>query len=284
MKIPKYWGRGAAQSVDARGQPASFSCWHGSEQSEADARQKAERRAGEILQKWLAGAELNRYLYGSRPLREEIVQAVTHRGKGELALVTRNGYGALVLNAANAMFLDVDFGPEDLAGWFSGLWDKLRGVKKTGPEEKGLAEVQRWAERHPDLGVRVYRTRAGLRCLITNQPFDPTRRETEALMQELGCDPLYVKLCREQECFRARLTPKPWRLRLDRPPARYPFASREHEQKYRRWEQDYQQVSARFAVCRTVAHLGSSRVHPEIEPILSLHDRFCCTGENLALA
>jgi len=30
-------------------------------------------------------------------------------------------------------------------------------------------------------------------------------------MRFLRSDPEYVKLCRIQECYRARLTPKPWR-------------------------------------------------------------------------
>jgi hypothetical protein len=33
----------------------------------------------------------------------------------------------------------------------------------------------------------------------------------QRFMQFLRCDPDYIKLCRVQKCYRARLTPKPWR-------------------------------------------------------------------------
>ncbi|PYM18749.1 MAG: hypothetical protein DMD78_26770 [Candidatus Rokuibacteriota bacterium] len=52
------------------------------------------------------------YAYGSRPLREEIVQYVDGaRSAQPRAVVTRNSHGVLALNTARTMFLDVDVGP-----------------------------------------------------------------------------------------------------------------------------------------------------------------------------
>ena len=49
-----------------------------------------------------SGQQLDRYSYGDRPVREEIVQTLSRD-----AVVTRNAYGALVLNAARAMGIEV---------------------------------------------------------------------------------------------------------------------------------------------------------------------------------
>ena len=138
-----------------------------------------------------------------------------------------------------------------------------------------MQEVQAWADVNRDLDMRVYRTFAGLRCLITNKTFDPEDQRTLEMMEELNCDPLYIKLCKQQQCFRARLTPKPWRIRLEKPPARFPFESAEREQRFREWEHDYNTASQEFAVCRLITQIGSSHVHPEVEPIVTLHDEYC---------
>ena len=55
------------------------------------------------------GLELSHgYAYAERPLREEIVEELrTPRGEF-VGVVTRNSYGSLVLNASQAMFVDVD--------------------------------------------------------------------------------------------------------------------------------------------------------------------------------
>lgn len=282
MKIPKYWARGTADMVDGRGKPVSFSCWWWSDAGVEDAARQARSRAEGILGRFISGERLNQYSYGSRPMREEIVEAVAAAGRKEVGLVTRNAYGSLVLNAAGAMFIDLDFGPEHRSR--QGLIGKLLGRKTATAEDKRLAEVQAWADRHRELDLRVYRTRAGLRALITNQVFEPAHPEAEQLMRELNADPLYIKLCRQQECFRARLTPKHWRCELPRPPHRWPFNSSREEQAARQWEQQYEHATRDYSVCRELARIGSSRVHPEVQPILELHDKYCCRGEALTLA
>jgi len=48
-----------------------------------------------------------------------------------------------------------------------------------------------------------------------------------------------IRLCRSQESFHARLTPKPWRCRLALPPASFPFSTSQEESKFRAWEANY---------------------------------------------
>jgi hypothetical protein len=282
MKIPRYWAKGTAQAVDDRGKPVSFSCWGWSDAGPEDAGRQGRSRAEQILTRLGSGERLNKYSYGTRPMREEIVEAVTASGHKEVGLVTRNGYGSLVLNAAGAMFIDLDFpgGSDSPPGFLA----RLLGRKRPSAEDRRLKEVEAWAERHREFDLRVYRTRAGLRAIITNEVFDPTQPAVEALMRELNSDPLYIKLCRQQECFRARLTPKHWRCQVPRPPFRWPFASSREEQAARQWEQSYEQATRDYTVCRELANIGDCRVHPEVAPILALHDKYCCKGEGLTLA
>ena len=282
MKIPRYWAKATKTAQGARGKTATFSCWEWSEVSVAEARQKAEVRAERIARKLLNHEELDRYGYGTRPLREEICESIKDGRQREVGLVTRNVYGALILNTANAMFIDIDFPPE-----YKGLLSTIRslfGKPTESQEDRYLREIQGWAAGHPDVALSVYRTYGGLRCLVTNQVFDPAREETLALMRELPCDPLYVRLCKAQGSFRARLTPKPWRCGLDNPPSRYPWEDRGEEQRYRNWEGRYTRVTSNLAACRLLTHLGSPLVHPEIEPIKRYHDRVAGADAGLNLA
>ncbi len=171
------------------------------------------------------------------------------------------------------MFIDIDFPDSGSIGSAVHNLGKLFGGKAPSPEQAYLAAIEQWAQQQPDWGIRVYRTFGGLRCLITNELFDPTQDSSLDVLRRLQSDPLYIRLCRAQESFRARLTPKPWRCNAARPPARYPFADQNQEQTYRRWEQGYRQATAAFSVCRLVKQLGKDETHPDVAPVLALHDQ-----------
>ena len=282
MKIPKYWAKSVQSVQQPDGRPYRVVIWQWSDTSWAEAQRKADDRVREIGDKVRAGQELNRYGYGERPLREEITQGVTNAAGGEVAVVTRNAYGALVLNAANAMFIDIDF-PEKAASSGGGF---LRGFGKrvSSPEEQHLERITAWAGSHPDVGLRVYRTAGGLRGLITNQTFEPTQSDALAVLRAFESDPLYVRLCQVQDCFRARLTPKPWRCKVSLPPARYPWENADREFQYRSWAQRYEYASHAYAVCRLVKQFGPPDVHPDVAAILSLHDQLTSVASHLTLA
>src|SRR5256885_12198457 len=107
MKIPRFWAR-STRASGARGRMVACCEW--SDLSVEDARRRADARAIELSAKFGDGVPLNRYLYGDRPLREEIVRTIKSAAGEETAIITRNVYGALVLNTRRAMFIDVDFG------------------------------------------------------------------------------------------------------------------------------------------------------------------------------
>jgi hypothetical protein len=277
MKIPKFWARGSGTAAIPGRRPVTFTVWKWSDVSEEDARCFAEESAARIAGKIALGERLDRYSYGERPLREEAIEDVRDPGGAAAGVLTRNGYGALVLNADRVLFADVDFPVDPAAG--------RRAAKEADAcEARGLDAVRAWSGSHPDLGLRVYRTFAGLRVLATSDLFDPLQAATRALLDGLGSDPLYVRLCREQDCFRARLTPKPWRLGLPNPPGRWPFPDRRAEDRHREWEREYVAAARGHSVCRFLAEFGPPGMPPEARVVRDVHDQLAGCHEALPLA
>jgi hypothetical protein len=279
MKIPKYWAKSTARVRGDRGE-FDLTFWRWSDASQAEAAQAAQAHARDVAARFTSFDKLDRYGYADRPLREEIVEVITGSDGRESAIVTRNSYGALILNAARVMFIDIDFEAQDK----SSPLRRLMGGGAPSPLAQQLARIEEWARRHPQFGLRVYRTAGGLRGLITNELFDPTDPSSIQLLQSFNSDPLYVRLCRAQECFRARLTPKPWRCGSGNPPSRYPWPTPAAEMDQRRWEKQYDQAANGYTTCKVVKELGSAGMPSEVARIVALHDRYACRGDNYALA
>jgi hypothetical protein len=278
MNIPKYWANDVEVGWDPFGKAYSFSCWQWSNNSEAEARELAVARARELARRVQSGWEPGRYLYGDRPLREEIKQGIATIDGKEAGVVTRNAHGVLVLNAPSVMFVDIDFAQESQDVPIRSLADGIRRLfgkpleSPESPEQPNVERIEAWARSHPELDIRIYRTFAGLRCLVTNETFDPTDSTAQQILTDLNADPLYTRLCKNQECFRARLTAKPWRCGAGRPPSRYPWQSAAQRLRYRAWEQRYDAIASRYSTCKFVKEIGAGRVHPEVQPVLDFHE------------
>jgi hypothetical protein len=139
-------------------------------------------------------------------------------------------------------------------------------------------------EDNPNWGMRLYRTFAGLRAIVTHDVIDPQSTAALDVLKQLGSDPLYIKLCKAQECFRARLTPKPWRCGCHPNPLRHPITDQKLLTWYERWKEEYETKQAEFATCRFLAPLGNPFMHPEAEQIVGLHDFTTRCDEALPLA
>jgi hypothetical protein len=278
MKLPRYWVKEEGEATTPAGKVLRVAAWQWSQASGAEARDKALGALARMRERIQTGLPFpERYAYGSRPAREETIREVRGRGGDVEAAITRNAYGALVLNASRAMFVDADrpaSGAGLLARWFGRKPDKDPAVER--------AEALVAAE--PSLHVRVYRTRAGFRYLVTHDLFDPVSASARELMQRLGADPKYVQLCAVQESFRARLTPKPWRIGLGAPPVRWPWADTQAETAMREWLSRYDRARAGKAVCALVTAVGSGRTHPALEDVVRLHDAECGVGTGAPLA
>lgn len=282
MKIPRYWAKETQRVKDPRGKALDLACWRWSDWSEAEARMRAREAMAQMARKLHSNQPLDRYGYGEQPLREEVVEDIPGPGRDPIGVITRNRYGALVLNAAQVMFVDLDLAQG--SGLVSGLVKGLLGKKSASAEPRALERLETWVNNHPEWGFRVYRTRAGLRCLVMHDVFDPSQPSTTELLLALESDPLYVKLCRDQGCFRARLTPKPWRCHMLPPPSRYPWESSKDEQRFREWQRLYEVAIGRYGVCELVREFRSRDHHPEAALVLAVHDRRALSQGNLPLA
>jgi hypothetical protein len=295
MRIARHWVRSTVEAVDKSGRPMRGEAWGWS----ATSVEEAQRRGAEIARRvadWLArGAHYSnapkrsfQYAYcDERPPREEIVQELQDAGGAITAVITRNNYGALVLNASELMFVDVDFETAKPAS--PGLLSRLLGKRKPEkPAPNSEAEVQvriaEWCQAHSDRGARLYRTAAGFRVAFTDRPMQADSDETRSILAELGSDPLYCHLCKVQQCFRARLTPKPWRMDVALPPHRFPFEDAGREAAFRAWQQEYDAAAPRFATCRLIETFGASEVHERLSALLELHDSLSGCERDAVLA
>ena len=293
VKIAHHWHKAKATATDKRGGAWSVERWGSSDVSDADACAEATREAAASAARIAAaGAWPDQYEYGlaGRPLREEIVTEQRDDAGAVHLAITRNRYGALVLNAARALFIDIDRpNPEPAAtpAPGGGLLGRLFGrapapaPKPVVPAGPDLSAVQAWAAAHPDWSLRAYATKAGLRLLVTHRPFTSDDPHALAAMTELEADPLYVKLCRAQQCYRARLTPKPWRVAILQRPPPFPHGN---ARLMAGWKLQYDAACRAHATCRMLAALGPGEVHPEIAPVIALHDQATRADSGLPLA
>ncbi len=277
MNFPPFW---------AKASHAGFSCWRWSHQSLSEAQNLAEEAARKLAAQFSSGArQRHRYAYADRPLREPVLREFPDASGAAAAVITRNSYGCLVLNTARVMFVDVDLPEPKRAG--GGLLKKLFGkpaAAPTDPVAESLAKAEAWTQRHPGWGWRVYRTRAGLRLLATHDRFEADAPMTHAAFEALAADPLYRQLCKTQKCFRARLTPKPWRCGVANPPARWPWRDAAAEAEFKTWEEEYLAACADFATCELLATLGDAQVHPDVQLVLSAHDQATRAEAKIELA
>ena len=273
MQFYRYWAKGEAIAPLRAGSDVPVACWEGSDVSESDARQRASTKAAQFAERLVhEGGFPDQYPYGVRVLREEILREFRDATGQLAAVVTRNRYGAEVLNAARVLFVDVDL-PE---GTGETLMQRLvrwwRRQPRQHPLDAALSRLTAWLETRSEWGVRIYRTAGGLRYLVTHALFTPGSPEAEAMMTAVGCDPQYVRLCRAQQTFRARLTPKPWRCGVAAPPDLRPPLDESLRLRAETWQSQYSAACYRFATCSLGGSYGNPRIAPEIQPILALHD------------
>ena len=273
MNIPPYWVRKEQRVGDFTCRLAGFS------HSSMQAAWKMLQQHAVIMQKFFAAAPTESSVQRMRAALREL------RGQGgdsyEVCLlepvwrtvdasnvITRNHYGALVVNSTDTCFADVDTAPES-------LWEFVKGLFGAGtPPERRLLDVMRQIHaEHPKLSMRLYRTAKGWRVLLAGEGIELDSPLVDTLFRRLHVDPLYRSLCRKQACWRARLTPKPFRLQL--PPCPQAECSEDAASVQAEWVQEYERACEGRAVCRLVESFG-----PRLrDGIPELHDEL--TGVHL---
>lgn len=273
MKIYRHWAKSAADRQPAGRFVECFGC---SNESVQEALASAKARANRVADSMQGGRDPDPYSYGERPVREEIVKEYLH-DQHTSVVMTRNGYGALIMNTPRTLFADIDYAEKSAS--LGGLFSSLFGKEEVSQDEQVIARIRDVVANDPSLGMRVYRTKNGFRCLLTSRTFDPRSDESHRLLQQLQSDPKYVQLCRVQACYRARVSPKPWRCGIANPPSRFPFDNHVVEQKYRQWQKLYEERTKPFSICAVIGDFGSSNVDPEAGMVMQLHDQLACNGD-----
>lgn len=269
MKLYKFWTV-EKQKVLIHGEEQIITCYGGSNVSEEEARSRAKDKAEKIRRK-IAGERhvFDRY---EAEIREEILQIVDDH-----SAITRNRYGAQVLNTENLMILDIDK-PKPPAGGLGGLFKK----KDTrSPKEQIFEMVRNLAAsaKYKGYGFRTYETFQGARVIVLGGSFDPQSSEAKKMMDEFNCDPLYTTLCNKQGCFRARLTPKPYRMKMKPYKVNFPRESMDPE--FQRWLSDYEGQSRNYSVCKFIEQVGASHY---IDKVVQIHDEITGVGYPQRLA
>lgn len=150
-----------------------------------------------------------------------------------------------------------------------------------------LKKIESFLEKYPKWGIRAYETPAGLRLLITHKTMQPNDDEVSLFFKLMDVDPIYARMCKNQQCFRARVSPKPWRMDMDsriRPrPGIWPvkeqyMATRE------KWIEEYSKKAESFAACRFIKSLGNTTVDNKVAEVIQLHDKLSKANANLAIA
>jgi hypothetical protein len=268
MKVFRIWRVHEALCGKPDHVPYRLRGWGGSNASVEEAEQMAEVRLSwlkELVQFTQHGPkQAALYEYGSGVIREEWLQLLAGTDAEPEAVVTRNRYGAPVLNARSLAIIDIDL-PEPSSGGLA-FWKKA-----ADPADAAIAKVRDWHKRNARASLRLYRTPKGLRLLRTDEEVPAGSPDAERLLQELGNDKLYAALCKRQQCFRARLGPKPWRAGLPLPPGPFPRAG-ELQARFDEWLAMYELASAGHAACRFVATIGEDVVAGTLRRLVSLHD------------
>lgn len=326
MIVPQYWAEARLQQRTHRKQ-VTVRRFGWSDVSQQEAQAHADQRVREAFDRIVAGERLPRREHkepynGAEglPIREEIVQR-----HGD-TVITRNSYGALCLNTPNVMFADIDFddpGPgARLRRWTRwplvacaltyGLWrhswlagllalvaailiareislaiHRRRWQRDGGPEARAHQRIAAFVAANTDWRLRVYRTPAGLRLLAMQRCFDPGDPAVQAFFEAIEADTIYAQMCARQRCFRARVSPKPWRIGIGqhlRPrPGTWPIKPERMPDRLR-WIADYEAVARDYAACRYLHEAGSGAEDAAAIAVRDLHDTLCQAGRQLPTA
>ena len=132
----------------------------------------------------------------------------------------------------------------------------------------------------------LYRTPAGARAIRLDRTMDPTSEESLGMLKRLQGDPMYISMCRRQQCYRARLTPKPWRLKLERLQSPVWPVEGEALQKREHWVRVYDEKRQGWGACTWIEDTGLGQTDERCQAFRLLHDRHALpeNGKESAIA
>lgn len=168
--------------------------------------------------------------------------------------------------------------------------------------------IQQRVASHPKESFRLYETPAGFRIIATHDTATPNDNLVAQWFAYFHADANYVRLCQAQQCFRARLTAKPWRmsevknnkLTKDIPARDFWFAESNgvDDQKAQtqkelvarqQWVDYYDEYAKNYRACRYIESFAGFDAdhqlkHNVIQTFIDWHDSACQVSKDLRLA
>ena len=253
MKCYTFWVR-ETKKIRIAGELKQITLVAGSNVSKDDAASNADRMASAIEER----------IQNRKQKRESYEAAIKEHVAGEINpknIITINRYGAQVLNTTEYTILDIDRAPRSLMDWFR--------RDKRDAKDKIVDHFKRRAARYPELGAafRIYETRNGVR-IVGKTYFCPQTKRFHGVMRAMRVDKLYALLCRKQDCYRARLTPKPYRMKMETMRIKTPLDC--ETEAYNIWREKYAAASGNYSVVKLRETLGMDFSG---DPVIVLHDK-----------
>ncbi|CAD76552.1 MAG TPA: hypothetical protein DDX19_24865 [Rhodopirellula baltica] len=325
MIVPEYWAEASERIVGAKTK-RKVKRFGWSDISVEEAQKHANQRVADAIAEIKRGEMLPftepKVAYNGAdglPIREEIID---RRGD---AVLTRNAYGALCLNTPDILFADVDVPQSNgcaiyvvafvvsvvllfvlsfqlditnpiflvlflsmlSAALFGSLIETVRRRVSGTPETIARKRIASFAKSHPEWKLRLYETPMGYRVLVTHATFDPRGAEALDFFDRIKADPVYVRMCFNQNCFRARVSPKPWRVGMSehmKPrPGVWPISS-DRLPAREAWVKQYDQARQQHAACRYVDSFGNGRPCQEANEVQRWHDDLSAANQDWPIA
>lgn len=155
-----------------------------------------------------------------------------------------------------------------------------------------IKQIETFAQTHPQWMMNLYRTPAGYRLLVLHQKFNPADDSVWAELKTLNIDPMYQRMCQLQKCFRARVSPKPWRMGIAQKINGYSRRAWNVQQAQDpariQWITDYNNQAQHYASCHLIKQFGENKDHfsfdTTIQHVLQQHDQLSKAQTDLPLA
>lgn len=266
MKSFKYWATHVGiLNVGGLSEKAVFVA--GSNTSEYDAKVKAVQKFDLVQNKIYA--KKNKLEDYEVEIREEQVQVID-----EFAVITRNRYGAHVLNTEKLMILDVDTPPTSFLDLFAKKTEQWKIDKLINAVDKLHKSLN-----EKSISFRIYKTCKGFRVILVGKDITAEEELAHKISKALNVDKLYWLLCKKQNCYRARLTPKPSRIKHKAIRINFPDCL-DKKDEILAWEKAYLEKANNFSVCKFIKEIGNNSCNS----LVSLHDNHTGAISNRMLA
>lgn len=264
MKYFKYWAHETFK-ISIGGQLENIKLLAGSNISRQAAIEDAEQQAKKIEQRIAERRPKDDYEVAIKEYVDDIID--------ESNIITICRYGAKILNTNQYTILDLDDYPVE-------FFDLFKSLGKLTKKERIVFKFNEKIKRHPELGkdFRIYETTKGVR-VIGKKYIEPGDNRYTSLMRKLFVDWIYIQMTRKQNCYRARVTPKPYRMRMQTIRIKSPLDC--EQEAYIEWSKTYQSNAENYSVVRLLETTGQDFSH---EPVIRLHDQLCNARRNRQLA